>query len=253
MTDLLSFEIADGIATITLDRPDDGNALNMALTRQLLQLAIRVDEDSEVKAVILTGNGRLFCAGGDVRAFAQAGDALPALLKEITVYLHGAVARLARMQKPLITAINGAAAGAGMSLALLGDVVLMAENAIMTTAYSAIGLSPDGGISWLLPRLAGLKTAQELILSSRKVPAREALALGLVSRVLPGEMLLQDAQAVARALASQNVEAIGEVRTLLLGSLGTSLETQLELEARAIARMAGTNFARSKAAEFAAR
>lgn len=227
------------VATITLNRPEVGNALDMPTARALMDAVIACDEDDAVRCVLLTGAGKLFCAGGDVASFAKAGDHLPAFLKEITVYVHAAVARLMRMNKPVVTAVNGSAAGAGVSLAILGDIVLAGPKAQFALAYGAIGLSPDGGATWLLPRLIGLRRAQELCLRNKRVPAEEAAAIGLVTRVVEGD-LLAEAMEVAQDLARAATPALGVTRRLLLDSATASLETQLDAESRGIAGLART-------------
>jgi len=247
----ISLDVDAGVATITINRPRAGNALDIDAARRLWEATTKVDQSADVRCVVLTGAGRAFCAGGDVKGFSQAGDAAPTLLKESTVYLHAAISQLSRMAKPLITAVNGAAAGAGMGLALLGDIVLVADTAFFTTAYSAIGLSPDGGVSWLLPRLVGLRAAQEMILTSRKISASEALKRGMVSHIVPAADLAEQARGFADRLARLSPHALGEARSLLLSSYGASLEAHLELEARAISRMSGTPFARAQSAAFA--
>jgi 2-(1,2-epoxy-1,2-dihydrophenyl)acetyl-CoA isomerase len=230
----LRFELEAGVARITLDRPDVGNAIDIPLARALMEAAITCDESDGIRAVLLTGAGKLFCAGGDIRAFEQAGDELGAFLKEVTGYLHMAIARFARMDKPLVTAVNGAAAGAGFSLAILGDIALAAPNAQFTLAYSGIGLSPDGGSSWLLPRLVGLRRAQELCLRNTRVNAREAAEMGLITRVAEGD-LQTEAGAIAAELAAGATSALGAARRLLLDSFSNTLETQMELESRSMA------------------
>ena len=232
----LSFERRGAIAWLTLDRPLVGNAIDLALARALMETAIACDEDSAIRCVVLTGAGKMFCAGGDVGLLAGAGDAVPVLLKELTAYLHMAVARFARMGKPLVTAINGAAAGAGMSLAILGDIALAARSAHFTLAYGSIGLSPDGGSTWLLPRLVGLRRAQDLALTNRRVPAEEAAEIGLITRVVQDAELGGEVEAVAAGLAGSATRALGRTRNLLLGSFAATLETQMEAEAQAIAQ-----------------
>ena len=161
------------IAKITLNRPDTANGINLPLAQELLQAAIHCDEDPSVRTVLITGNGKLFCAGGDLKSFAACGDSISAVLKELTTHLHAAISCFARMDAPVIIAVNGIAAGAGFSLAVSGDLVLAAESAKFTMAYTAAGLSPDGSSSYYLPRLIGLRKTQELI-SSGSIPRSSA-------------------------------------------------------------------------------
>ena len=236
----LLFEVDDGVATVTLNRPDAANAIDLALGRELMQVAIRCDEDASIRAVLLTGAGKMFSAGGDLRSFASLGDALPAGLKELTVYLHAASSRFTRMRAPLVVAVNGAAAGAGFSIAVSGDLVVAAESAKFTMAYTAAGLSPDGSSSWFLPRLIGTRRTQELMLTNRRLSAAEAMEWGLVTRVVADDALAAEARALAKQLAQGPTRAYGVVKSLLATSFGESLETQMEYEARGIAAMSGT-------------
>jgi 2-(1,2-epoxy-1,2-dihydrophenyl)acetyl-CoA isomerase len=247
----LLFARHDAIAVLTLNRPESGNSINVPLARALMDASIACDVNATIRCVVLTGAGRFFCAGGDVTAFASAGDSAGALVKEITGYLHSAIARFARMGKPLVTVINGPAAGAGFSLGILGDLVLAARSANFTLAYTAIGLTPDGGSTWLLPRLVGLRRAQELVLTNRRVSAEEAAALGLITRVVDDAALVAEARALADSLASSATVAIGQARRLLLSSFESSIETQMELESRAIADAAGTKHGREGIDAFA--
>lgn len=222
------------VARVTLNRPDAANAVDPAMARALLAAAVECDEDATVRCVLLAARGKLFCGGGDVRAFAAAGDDLPRLVNELLVPFHGAITRLLRLDKPLVTAVQGPAAGAGFSLAVLGDVALMARSAHLSLAYTALGLSPDGGSTFLLPRLVGLRRAQELALLNRRVTAEEAVALNLVTRAVDDDALEAEAADTAHRLARAATGAVGRTRNLLLGSLNNSLEAQLEAEARAI-------------------
>jgi len=249
MADGILVERDGSVARITLNRPEVGNALDIPMSRALMEAVIACDEDDTVRCVLLTGAGRLFCAGGDVAAFAGAGDRLPAFLKEITVYVHAAVARLMRMDKPVVTAINGSAAGAGMGLALLGDIALADSRAQFTLAYTGLGLSPDGGTTWLLPRLVGTRRAQELCLRNRRVGAEEAAAIGMITRVVEAG-LMEEASAVAAELARAATPALAVTRRLLLDSTSASLETQLDAESRGIASLARTWEAREGIAAF---
>jgi 2-(1,2-epoxy-1,2-dihydrophenyl)acetyl-CoA isomerase len=241
------------IATLELNRPEVGNAIDVVMARALLQSAIACDEDETIRCVVLRGAGRMFCAGGDVRSFSAAEAEVSSLLKEITAYVHAALTRLARMNKPLLTAINGPAAGVGLSLALMGDIAVAAHSAYFTAAYTALGLSPDGGATWLLPRLVGLRKAQELVLLNTRVPAVEAVALGLITQACEEADFLGRVQDIANALAISATPALGRARNLLLDSFNTSLEQQMEMEARAIAELSRTSQGREGIAAFVAK
>src|SRR5262249_21740486 len=160
----------DQIATITLNRPDAYNALNRGLGRDLFHALLHVDDDPDVRCVVITGRGRAFCAGGEVRDCADTLDHMGARVRELTTSLQGAFSRLCRSEKPVIMAVNGVAAGGGMSFALCGDIVLAAESAKFTMAYSKIAATPDGSSSYFLPRVIGLRRAMELYLPNRALP-----------------------------------------------------------------------------------
>src|SRR5919201_755158 len=234
-------ERADQVATITLNRPDAYNALNLGLGRDLFHAVLEVDEDPDVRCVVITGAGRAFCAGGDVKDFADNLPRIGVLVKELTTELHGAVSRLARSDKPVIMAVNGVAAGGGFSFALAGDVVMAAESARFTMAYSKIAATPDGSSSYFLPRLVGLRRALELYLTNRVLSAREALEWGLVTRVVPDAELRAAVDAMARELAAGPTRAIRGAKRLFHQSTWESLETQMELEAQAIAASGRTD------------
>ena len=249
----LLFECEGSIAKLTLNRADAANALDLSTARELMRAAITCDENEAIRCVLLTGTGRFFCAGGDVRSLGAAGASLGALLKEMTAYFHAAVTRFMRMNKPLIIAVNGIAAGAGFSLALVGDLVLAARTAQFTSSYTMLGLSCDGGLSWILPRLMGLRRAQELLLTNRTLSAEEAMHLGLVTRTTDAEALSAEASTLAQELAAGPTAAYGKLRNLLLCSSESSLETQLESESRAIAQSSRTPHGQEGIAAFASR
>lgn len=236
----LRYELSNGVARITLARPDAANTIDLALARELEDAALRCDEDPSVRAVLLTGEGKLFCGGGDIGAFAGAGDAVPALLKQITAHLHVAVARFVHMRAPVVAAVNGAAAGAGLALVCAADIALASDAAKFTLAYTRLGLAPDGSSTWFLPRLVGTRRALELMLTNRTLSAEEALAFGLVNRVVPAASLQAEAEALAGELATGATGAFGAVKRLLLLSASQGLEAQMEWEARAIADAART-------------
>ncbi|MBB4427546.1 2-(1,2-epoxy-1,2-dihydrophenyl)acetyl-CoA isomerase [Bradyrhizobium sp. CIR48] len=252
MTAPIELSCADKIATLTLARPDQGNTIDPAMARALLQAAERCNDDDDIRCVVLTGRGKLFCGGGDVSAFAAAGADVSAFLEDLAKTLHAAVIRLMQMKKPLITLVNGPAAGAGMSLAMIGDFALAARSAHFAPAYTALGLSPDGGMSWLLPRVVGLRRAQEIILSNRRVQSDEAERIGLITRIVDGEQLLAAGREIATKLVAEPVAALGAARHLLLESYDSSLETQLDREMRSIAALGNSEEARRRVAAFVA-
>lgn len=229
------FERRDGIAVVTLNTPDKGNAIDLVMARALLDVAIACDHDAAIRCVVLKASGRLFCAGGDIGLMQTAGDAVGGALSELAGTLHMAVSRLARMAKPLLCVVQGPAAGAGLGLAVMGDVVIAARSAHFTAAYGAIGLTPDGAATWLLPRLVGLRRAQEMILTNRRVTADDGAAMGLITRAVDDDQLEAEAEMVAAKLAQAATGAIGAARGLLLDCYGAGLEAQMEREARSIA------------------
>ena len=236
----LIFEKKDGIAKITLNRPDAANGINMTMAKELFEVASDCNDDPNVRAVIITGNGKQFCAGGDLKSIGSAEGTMSAFLKEITFYLHGAIARLARMNAPVIVAVNGAAAGAGFSFAVAGDFVISAESAKYCMAYTAAGLGPDGSSSYYLPRLIGMRRTQELMLTNRRLSAAEALEWGAINKVVANDDLQAEAQALAEQFANGPTLAYGTVKKLLQTSFNNGLETQLDLEGNGIADMSMT-------------
>jgi 2-(1,2-epoxy-1,2-dihydrophenyl)acetyl-CoA isomerase len=244
-------ERRDHVATITLNRPDAYNAFDLTLGREIFQAVLEVDDDAAVRAIVVTASGRAFCGGGDVKAFAGGLDRIGALIKELTTYLHGAISRLCRSDKPVITAVNGMVAGGGVGLALAGDLVLASESMRLTMAYSQIAATPDGGSTYLLTRLVGLRRAMELYLTNRVVTAQEALAWGLVTRVVPDADLAKTAQEMARTLAQGPTKAYGGAKRLFQHATWESLETQMELEAQAIAAAGRTEDFRNGVTAFA--
>src|SRR5438105_7774935 len=205
----LLLDRADGIATITLNRPDAYNSLTLALGHDIFDAVLEVDEDPGVRCVVLTGAGKAFCGGGDVKDFADSLPRVGILLKELTTFIHGAVSRLTRSPKPVLVAVNGVAAGGGLSLALSGDLVVAAESARFTMAYSKIAATPDGSSSYFLPRLVGLRRALELYLTNRVLSAREALEWGLITRVVADAELRTAVETLAHELAAGPTLAIG--------------------------------------------
>ncbi|MDE2978111.1 MAG: enoyl-CoA hydratase-related protein [Acidobacteriota bacterium] len=252
MNDLetLRFELADNVARITLDRPDAANAMNLRMTKDLLEVGIECDENPEVRAVLLRSEGRMFCAGGDLASFAKAGAGLPRGLKEMTVYLHAAITRLTRGRAPAVAAVQGPAAGAGFSLACAADLVVASEQAVFTMAYTRAGLTPDGSSTYFLPRLLGRHRALELILTNRTLSAAEAQDWGIVNEVVPADELDARAGKLAKQLAAGPTRAFGAAKELVMRSFSEDLESQMEFESQAIANAARTEDAAEGIAAF---
>jgi 2-(1,2-epoxy-1,2-dihydrophenyl)acetyl-CoA isomerase len=236
----LLFDVRDSVAHITLNRPEAANTINIKLARELMYAAMQCDEDPLIRAVLITGAGPMFCGGGDLKEFADQGENLPRHLKDITTYLHVAMSYLVRMDPPGVAAVHGSAAGAGLSIACACDFVLAAESARFTMAYTRAGLTPDGGSTYTLPRLVGLKRALELALTNRLLSANEALDWGIVSRVVPEKDLITEARALAGQLAAGPTKTFGATKRLFQSSLTESFEAQMKNESRSIAEMVRT-------------
>ncbi len=236
----IEYAVKDGVATITLNRPDAANTLSVKLGEELLDAAIAADIDPAVRAVILTGKGRFFCAGGDLKSFAAADEELSTVIKRATTNLHAAISRLNWMDAPVVTAINGVAAGGGMSLAICGDLAIATTETVFNMAYTAAGLAPDCSGSYFLPRLIGLRRAKELALTNRTLTAVEAMEWGLINYVVEPDELMDEALTLARHFAEGPTQSYGETKRLLLAGMTESLESHMESESRAIAKMAGT-------------
>jgi 2-(1,2-epoxy-1,2-dihydrophenyl)acetyl-CoA isomerase len=238
-TSTVEVETRGAVALVTLNRPDSGNALNLELAMDLLAAALTCSRNPAVRAVVLTGAGKNFCFGGDLRAATSKAHNADAYLRELTTYLHGAISHFVRMDAPVIAAVNGTAAGGGLGLVLMADLAVAAAGAKFTMAYSAVGLTPDAGTSFLLPRTVGARRAMEMILLNRTLNATEALDWGLVNWIVPDAELLAKAHEIAEGLASGATHAFGRTKRLVAESLGP-LERQMVLESETIAAQAGS-------------
>jgi len=225
----LRIETADGVATVTLDRPDALNALTVPLKEALVEAFRAFASDDAVRAVVLTGAGRAFCAGQDLHERLQP-DALP-LADEIRARYNPLIRAMRALPKPIVAAVNGVAAGAGASLAFACDIRIAAEAASFLLAFGRVGLIPDSGATWLLPRLIGGAKAAELALTTDPLSAADAERLGLVARVVPAAEVVQEARALARRLAAAAPVALALTKEALERSWAASFEEQLELEA----------------------
>ncbi len=233
----LLYGVEDGVATVTFNRPDSANAMGPEMAREFNQVSLEIEGDRNIRAVVLTGSGKMFCAGGDLGAFAAAGEQARSLILQMTGDLHLGISRLSRNAAPVIGAINGTAAGAGFSIVMLCDLAISAASAVYTMAYTNAGLSPDGSSTYFMPRKIGDRRTRELMLTNRVLKADEALQWGVVNQVVADDEVLAEATALAKKLANGPTQAFGEVKALLNSSFDQSLETQMELEARAIAKL----------------
>lgn len=230
----IELETQNRVAVITLNRPDAANGLNAKMASELTSVAGQCQSNSDIRAVVLTANGRFFCAGGDIKEMASHGDNIGPEIKSLADDLHKAISIFARMDAPLIIAVNGMAAGAGFSLAVSADIVIASQAAGFMMAYTNAGLSPDGSSSYFLPRLIGLRRTQELMLTNRKLSADEAHEWGLINQVVEADKLLGAAMKIADRLATGSLKSHLAVKKLLLSTYDNSLEDQMELEGQTI-------------------
>lgn len=243
MTSPVLLEVANGVATLTLNRPDALNALSVDMMKALAQATAELTRLDDLRAVVVAGAGNHFMAGGDLRDFAahlhlSLESRLVNFRALIEQYINPSVSALQALPVPVIARVHGACAGFGLSLVLGCDLVVAAEDAYFTTAYSSIALSGDGGVSWLLPRMLGRRRAFELLLLADRFGADEALRLGLVNQVVMPDALDDAVAALVRRVCAGPRQTFAEMKRLLNESPDQSLVAQLQLEAEAFARCA---------------
>jgi 2-(1,2-epoxy-1,2-dihydrophenyl)acetyl-CoA isomerase len=246
MTEPVLLEVDGGIATVTLNRPEVLNALSDDMIAALVEVMARVEADKAVRCVVLRGAGDHFMAGGDIKGFhSRLGETAPAErgahFRAKIHKLHPAIVSMRRMPKPVIASLRGAAAGFGLSLALATDLAIAAEDAYFTLAYCLIGTSPDGGSSYHLPHIVGLRKAMEIALLGERFDAETAQALNLVNWVVPTAELEAETAKLAARLANGPGRALAETKALLNASFDNPLEAQLAMEAESFATCAGTD------------
>lgn len=233
-------EVRDGVASIVLARPEQGNALDVAMKDGLVEAVGRVGRDPGVRAVLLSAAGKMFCAGGDIAAMHAAGPALDAWIAGMARALGEVVLALARLPVPVVSAVQGPVAGGGIGLALAADVVLAADSMRLRGGYTGIGLVPDLGTSWSLARRAGPVRAKEILFHNRALTAKECLDWGIVNAVHPDLLLAAEADALVRRLADGATLALGRVKRLVDGAGDRTLEEQIALENEEMVRSART-------------
>lgn len=226
-------ERSDGVATLRLNRPEKRNALNPEMVRGLTDALRALHADDGVRAVVLTGGGVAFSAGGDFGAIEALRQAAPVESRRMLLDGLDVLRALWRLERPTIALVNGAAVGGGLSLALACDFVLAADGATLAFPFVRLGIAPDLGALWVVPRLVGTRRAKELFMTGRTFTAAEAAGIGLITRVVPGNALEREGQALAAELAGGATRALGATKALLQRGLALDLEAFLDLEAHA--------------------
>src|SRR6266852_3974488 len=251
-TVLLDFK--DGVATLRLNRPDQANAINPDLAADLAEAATQIAERADVRAVLIAGSGPNFTVGGDLGVFAEtAREQLPNRLRRMIDSYHLAIERLTSIDAPVVAAVRGGAGGGGLGLLYAADIVVAADDARFALGYGALGLTADGGNTWFLPRMVGMRQAQQLFLLNRRLTAREALEFGLVSRLAPSDAVDTEAVTLAATLAAGPTRAYGAVRRMLRQSFETGLSDQLDAEKDSLIAASRSDDAQEGIAAFVAK
>ena len=224
----VKYELNETVATITFNRPEALNALSLQLTKDLLAAIDKAVADN-ARAVILTGEGRAFSSGGDLLGMIEM-QKKGVMLTEPLQLMHKAILRIRETPIPFVAAVNGVCAGAGTNFALACDIVIADENAIFNEAFIKIGLSPDCGGSFFLPRVAGEKIAAEMMMTGDSIGAKRAAEIGMINRVVAAENLLSEANAFANKLAKQPTAVIGRIKKMMNAAFSNNLNEQLEIE-----------------------
>jgi 2-(1,2-epoxy-1,2-dihydrophenyl)acetyl-CoA isomerase len=251
-TDPVLLTVADGVAHIELNRPESFNAANLALTEALERALLKAAEDESVRVVLLSGRGKAFCAGGDVKAMSVAEDT-GAMVSALAEGSHRAVRAMVALDKPVVAAVHGSAAGAGLGYVCAADIVLAGESARFLSAFIGIGVTPDSGTSWFLPQIVGVRRALELTLLNRVLSAQEALDWGLVTAVHPDDAVLETARALARKLAAGPAVALGKTRRLVRDAADRTLDEHLDVESPSISALVTSPEAQALVRAFASR
>lgn len=231
--------IADNAANVTIESTSSFNSLNRTLLEELLEISVALCENPSVRCITLTGQPDVFCAGADLSEL-KGTNADASTLRELASTLHDAIVQLYQAETPLITGVRGVAAGAGFSLAIFGDIVLMSDSSRFEYSYPRIGLTGDGGSTFFLPRLVGLRAAKEIVLLDEPISPERAAELGLVTRVVPDEDFEGELANLTEQVAAGPTSALGSTSRLLTESFDRSLEAQLAAETEVIAKAAHT-------------
>jgi 2-(1,2-epoxy-1,2-dihydrophenyl)acetyl-CoA isomerase len=238
MTSSVVVSTNNGIASVILNRPDAFNALDLAMGQAMARNLVALGSDPRIRGIVISGSGKAFCAGGDLKWALSSDTGVAAAFHELAGHFHLAITEIRRMPKPVIAAVNGVAAGGGFSLALACDFRVMARSAVLRQAYTSSGLCLDGGGTFSLPRLVGLARALEIAAFDQPIPAEQAMAWGLATRIVDDGTALAAGIKMAEELAQKSLNAFGAAKQLLTDSFDTSFETQIERERKALSACA---------------
>lgn len=233
--DTIDYAVRDGVAHVRFARPEGANAVNPAFSRDLRAVMLEIEWDDAVRAVSVTGEGKVFCGGGDLKEFHAAGDTLPRLASDMLTDFHGAIYKMNRMPKPVVAGVNGAAGGAGLSIVSSFDLVICGESAKFTMSYTRVGVTPDGTSTYFLARHIGVRRMLDLTLTNRVLSAAEAESWGLVNRVVPDDQVDTACAELAQQLASGASWAMGHAKNIVYAGFDSPLEQAGELEGVTIA------------------
>lgn len=243
--------LESGVARLTLCRPDRANSINLACARELNRAAQELRDDGRVRVVVIAAEGRIFCAGGDITSFPDAAEELPTMLRAILDEMHSAIEIFSGMDAPVIAQIAGTVAGAGLGLVSATSLAYATVDSKFTMSFTGIGLTPDSGATWFLPRLIGWRRAEELILTNRVLGAKEAAEWGLLNECHADAASLEEAVSrIALRLAAGPTRAFGGVKRLLSSSASNGLSAQLAAECESIVARGGESDAREGVAAF---
>ena len=246
----IDYAVREGVAHVRFARPEGANAVNPAFSRDLRSVMLAIEFDDSVKAVSITAEGRVFCAGGDLKEFHAAGDGLPYLTADMLVDFHGAIYKMNRIAKPFVAGVNGSAGGAGLSIVSAFDLVVCGQSARFTMAYTRAGVTPDGTSSYFLARHIGLRRMLDLTLTNRTLSAAEAESWGLVNRVVPDDQVDTAAAELAQQLADGPAWALGQAKRVIYAGFDSNLEQAGEYEGAVISQAMKTHDGREGIAAF---
>jgi 2-(1,2-epoxy-1,2-dihydrophenyl)acetyl-CoA isomerase len=238
MSELVRVSVNERIAEVVLNRPKAYNSFNLEMVELLANKLIALSADNNTLAVVITGEGKAFCAGGDLKWVLEEPGDNPAAFHSLAARFHQAILEIRRMRKPVIAAVNGIAAGGGFSTALACDFRVMAKSAVLKQGYTSAGLCVDGGGTFALPRLVGLAKALEIVAFDKPISSEQALEWGLATKVVDDGKALEEAHNMARELTKGSINSFGWCKDLLTNSFNTSFETHLERERFGLAKCA---------------